>query len=185
MLVEILTFRQVMPTFLDFLYVFGQRSVPADLQFSGFREQVVLTNPPCDLAQPGLGRNGEHYQMCYNLRGVAIAEENKGDSMQNVWSIRQTVVHHQVDVVSGNTLWIVIKGNLEIQQRFKALTDKNARAQDKSFGTTEDCFRSSLSAHLMYSHWAMEDWRWYIKWLEEVVDKQVSFCVSIVTSSTY
>lgn len=174
MLTDILTFHQVMPSFLEFLYVFGQQSEPADLQFSGFREQVVLSNPPSDLIQPGLGRSGMHYQICYNLRGVALAEENRADFMDNVWSIRQAVFHHQFDVLNGNTLWIVIKGNLEIQQRFKALTDKNARPQDKSFATTEDCFRSSLSAHLMYCYWATEDWRWHIKWLERAVDKQVS-----------
>ncbi|KAI6083813.1 hypothetical protein F4821DRAFT_244006 [Hypoxylon rubiginosum] len=172
MLTDILTFHQVMPSFLEFLYVFGQQSEPADLQFSGFREQVVLSNPPSDLIQPGLGRSGMHYQICYNLRGVALAEENRADFMDNVWSIRQAVFHHQFDVLNGNTLWIVIKGNLEIQQRFKALTDKNARPQDKSFATTEDCFRSSLSAHLMYCYWATEDWRWHIKWLERAVDKQ-------------
>ncbi|KAI1775400.1 hypothetical protein F4818DRAFT_416492 [Hypoxylon cercidicola] len=172
MLVDILTFHQVMPDFLDFLYVFGQKSEPLDLQFSGFREQVVLSNPPGDLVQPGLGRSGKHYQICYNLKGVALSEENKEDIMENMWSIRQAAFHHQFDVVNGNALWIVIKGNLEIQQRFKALTDRNARPQDKSFGNAEDCFRSSLSAHLLYCHWAIEDWRWYIRWLERVVDKQ-------------
>ncbi|XXG99357.1 hypothetical protein Hte_005694 [Hypoxylon texense] len=172
MLGDILTFHQVMPAFLDFLYVFGQQSEPADLQFSGFREQVVLSDPPGDLIQPGLERSGLHYQICYNLRGATLVEENKRDITENVWSIRQAVFHHQFDVLSGNTLWITIKGGLEIQQRFKALTDRNARPQDKSFGTTEDCFRSSLSAHLMYCYWATEDWRWHIQWLERVVDKQ-------------
>lgn len=183
MLGDILTFHQVMPAFLDFLYVFGQQSEPADLQFSGFREQVVLSSPPSDLVQPGLERSGQHYQVCYNLRGVTLIEENKHDIMENVWSIRQAVFHHQFDVLNGNILWITVKGNLEIQQRFKALTDKNARPQDKSFATTEDCFRSSLSAHLMYCYWATEDWRWHIKWLERVVDKQVSFDMTSAVES--
>ncbi|CAJ2513987.1 Uu.00g021060.m01.CDS01 [Anthostomella pinea] len=105
----IMAFHQVMPAFLDFVSVFGQRSEPTDLRFSAFREQVVLS---------------------------------------------------------------VVNGNLEIQQRFKALTDKNARPQDKSFGMPEECFRSSLSAHLMYCHWSAEDWRWHISWLERAVDKE-------------
>ncbi|KAI2619906.1 hypothetical protein GGR54DRAFT_107719 [Hypoxylon sp. NC1633] len=172
MLVDILTFHQVMPAFLEFIYVFGQQSEPTDLQFNGFREQVVLTNPPTGLVLPQLGRSGRHFQMCYNLKGVALTSESKGDIMRNEWSIRPVMIHHQFDVANGNTLWIAVKGNLEIQQRFKALTEKEARAQDKSFGTTDECFRSSLSAQLMYCHWATEDWRWYIKWLEMAVDKE-------------
>lgn len=173
MLVDILTFHQVMPAFLDFLYLFGQKSEPTDLQFSSFHEQVILTNPPDGIAIPGLGRSGKHYQACYNLKSVALTYENKENITLSEWSIRQAIFHHQFDVVNGNTLWIVVKGNLDIQQRFKSLTDKDARPQDKSFSTPEECFRSSLSAHLMYCHWATEDWRWYIKWLEMAVDKEV------------
>lgn len=174
MLLDILTFHQVMPAFLDFLYMFGQQSEPTDLQFSGFREQVVLTNPPNGLVHTSLGRSGRHYQICYNLKCVALKVENKSNFLMNEWSIRQAVFHHQFDIVNGNTLWIVVKGNLDIQQRFKAMTDTNARPQDKSFGTPEECLRSSLSAHLMYCHWATEDWRWYIGWLEKAVDAEVS-----------
>ncbi|OTA58296.1 hypothetical protein K449DRAFT_436656 [Hypoxylon sp. EC38] len=174
MLVDILTFHQVMPAFLDFLHIFGQQSEPTDLNFSGFREQVTLTNPSDGLIIPGLGRSGKHYQMCFNLKGVALKSKIKENFMLNEWSIRPAVFHHQFDITSGNTLWIVIKGNLEIQQRFKALTDKDGRAQDKSFNTTEESFRSSLSAQLMFGYWAMEDWRWYIKWLERVVDNKIA-----------
>ncbi|OTA98095.1 hypothetical protein M426DRAFT_123742 [Hypoxylon sp. CI-4A] len=172
MLLNILTFHQVMSAFLEFIYVFGQQSEPADLQFSGFCEQVVLSNPPEGLIVPGLGRSGRHYQMCFNLKGIALKSENKVDSTMNEWSIRPAVFHHQFDITNGNTLWIVVKGNPEIQRRFKALTSNTARAQDKTFGTVEESFRSSLSAQLMYCHWAEEDWRWYIKWLERAVDKR-------------
>ncbi|KAI1386094.1 uncharacterized protein F4822DRAFT_408912 [Hypoxylon trugodes] len=172
MLLDILTFHQVMPTFLDFLYVFGQQSETTELQFSSFKEQVVLTNPPDELVLPSLGRSGKHYQMCYNLKSAALKSKNTENSTLNEWTIRQVVVHHQFDVINGNILWIVLRGNIDIQQRFKALTDRNARSEDKSFGTPEDCFRSSLSAQLMYCYAATEDWRWYIKWLENVVDKE-------------
>ncbi|KAI0379191.1 hypothetical protein F5Y04DRAFT_130660 [Hypomontagnella monticulosa] len=172
MLMDILTFHQVMPAFLDFLYLFGQKSEPTDLQFSSFHEQVVLTSPSDGIALSGLGRSGKYYQSCYNLKSVTLTYENKENITLCEWSIRQAVFHHQFDVVNGNMLWIVVKGNLDIQQRFKSLTDKDARPQDKSFETPEECFRSSLSAHLMYCHWATEDWRWYIEWLEIAIDKE-------------
>ncbi|KAI1209586.1 uncharacterized protein F4807DRAFT_97684 [Annulohypoxylon truncatum] len=172
MFTDILTFHQVMPAFLEFIHVFGQQGEFTDLHFTGFREQVILTNPPKELIIPELGRSGKHYQICFNLKGVSLKSECKEDFMLNEWSIRPAVFHHQFDVSNGNTLWIVIKGNQEIQDRFKALTGKDARAQDKSFGSVEESFHSSLSAHLLYCHWAMEDWRWYIVWLEKAVDKK-------------
>ncbi|KAI1101814.1 hypothetical protein F4804DRAFT_287343 [Jackrogersella minutella] len=172
MLVDILTFHQVMPAFLEFIYLFGQKDEITDLNYNCFREQVVLANPPDGLIIPGLGRSGKHYQMCFNLKGVALTNEIKDDFTQNIWTIRQCAFHHQFDISNGNTLWIVVKGNEEIQQRFKSLTGADARAQDKAFGTVEESFRSSLSAHLMYCHWAMEDWRWHIQWLEMAVDKK-------------
>jgi hypothetical protein len=174
MLSDILTFHQVMPGFLDFLSLFGQRSEPNDLKFSGFREQGILTNPPDGIAIEDLGRSGRHYQLCYNLKCVALKFENKGNFMLNEWSIRQAAIHHQFDVVNGNALWIVAKGNLDLQQRFKALTEKNAPSEGRSFGTLVECLRSSLYTQLMYCHWATEDWRWYIKWLEQATDETVS-----------
>ncbi|KAI2466330.1 hypothetical protein F4781DRAFT_406063 [Annulohypoxylon bovei var. microspora] len=172
MLTDILTFHQVMPVFLEFIYVFGQQSQPIDLNFTGFREQVILTNPPDCMILPGLGRSGKHYQMCFILKGVSLKLENKEHFTLNKWSILPAAFHHQFDASNGNTLWIVVKGNQEIQQRFKALTGENARAQDKSFGSVEESFRSSLSAQLVYCHWAMEDWRWYVLWLERAVDEK-------------
>ncbi|KAI1081681.1 hypothetical protein F5B20DRAFT_52553 [Whalleya microplaca] len=177
MLANILTFHQVMPAFLEFISVFGQQSEPSDLNFSGFRQQVLLINPPHDMVLPALGRSGRQYQLCYNLKCVALKSEDKKNLMLNEWSIRQAVFYHQFDIVSGNILWIVVQGNLELQQRFKALTDKNARTEDRSFGTTEECFRSSLSAHLMYCFWATEDWKEYIKWLERAADNESTMAV--------
>ncbi|KAF0331892.1 hypothetical protein GQ607_001012 [Colletotrichum asianum] len=89
------------------------------------------------------------------------------------------------DVVGGNALWIVTKGGLDIQDRFKELTGKDARPEDKSFGDTQECFRSSLSAHLMFCHWSTEDWRGYIKWLEYVIDMETKMAVLAPTSNGY
>ncbi|KAI0888744.1 uncharacterized protein GGS22DRAFT_152260 [Annulohypoxylon maeteangense] len=172
MLTKILTFHQVMPAFLEFIYVFGQQDDSADLHFTGFREQVILTDPPDGLIIPKLGRSGKHYQICFNLKGVALKSKNKDDFTLDDWSIRPAAFHHQFDVSNGNTLWLVVKGNQEIQDRFKDLTGKDARAQDKCFDSVEKSFRSSLSAHLLYCYWAMEDWRWCISWLEKAVDKK-------------
>ena len=174
MLTQILTYHQVMPAYLDFVSVFGAQSEPHDLRFAGFREQVTLADPPRGPMMPSLGRSGRQYQLCYNLKCVTLKVEDQTNSKLNEWSIRQAAIHHQFDLVEGTTLWIVTKGNLDLQERFKELTGKTGRPEDKAFGTAEECFRSSLAAHLLYCHWSTEDWRWYIRWLERVIEDEVS-----------
>lgn len=165
MLARILTYHQVMPVYLDFIFVFGAQSEARDLRFSDFREQTEIKEHTRSLEIPG--RSGRRYQLCYNLKGVTFKEH------VNEWSIRQDVIYHQFDVVHGTTLWIVAKGRLDVQQRFKELTGPNGRPEDKSFGNVYECFRSTLAAHSMFCQWSMEDWRWYIRWLEELVDTEV------------
>lgn len=167
MLVETLTFHQVMPDYLDFMFVFGEQAEALDLGFSSFREQVALKPSHADLGLEALGRSGRQYQLCYNLRGVS-------SKAQNEYSIRPAAFYHRLDIERGNTLWIVTKGGIDIEERFIELTGDDARPEDKSFETPEQCFRSSLSTHLLFCHWSTEDWRGYIKWLESQADAEVS-----------
>lgn len=172
-LTEILTFHQVLPAYLDFLLVFGAQSDPKDLRFSGFREQTAIKKTPRTCNIPELGRSGRHFKLCYNLKGVTLKKENTENIKLSEWSIRQAAVYHQFDVVFGTTLWIVAKGRDDILERYKELTSSQGRPEDRTFDSPEDCFRSSLAAHLLYCHWATEDWRWYVRWLEEIVDAEV------------
>ncbi|KAH7128546.1 hypothetical protein B0J11DRAFT_578738 [Dendryphion nanum] len=176
-LVQILAYHQVMPVYLDFMLVFGAQSEPRDLRFSGFREQNFMRASARGPALPELGRSGQHFQICYNLKGVSFKKRDDGNIKLNEWSIRQAAFYHQFDVKFGTSLWIVTKGRQDIQQRYKELTGPDGRAEDKSFGSVEECFRSSLAVHLMYCHWSTEDWRWYIRWLENVIDMESSMAV--------
>ena len=171
---RILTYHQVMPGYLDFVSLFGSQSEPKDLRYSGFREQTLLSSPPRGLAVSSLGRSGRQYQLCYNLKGVAdISSSTTVSSQDKEWSIRQLAVHHQFDVETGTSLWIVTKGDLEIQKRVKEMTGRDGRPEDKAFDTPEQCFRCSLRVHLLNGHWATEEWHSFIQWLEEVIDKEV------------
>ncbi|ORY57866.1 uncharacterized protein BCR38DRAFT_448876 [Pseudomassariella vexata] len=161
MLVKILTFHQVMPVYLDFMLVFGLQEEPDDLRFASFREQKSFAANSLAPEIPSLGRSGHQYQLCYNLK--SISQLDGGDFS----AIRQAAIYHQFDVKSGNAVWIVTKGRLDLQQRFKELTGKDGRQEDKSFETPIECFRSSLAAHLMFCFWSTENWRFYIKQLEQ------------------
>ena len=192
MLTRLFTFHQVMPAYLDFISVFGRQEEPRDLHFGGFREAMAITKT---FDTPGLpSRSDRQYQLCFNLKGVTLKEntskrerkmeDSQGSNdrtdtdsdlaeMEYEWSIRQAAFYHQFDVATGTTLWIVTKGGLDIQQRFKDLTVKQASPESNSFDTRPECFHSSLAALLMYCQWSTEDWRGYLRWLENVVDQKV------------
>lgn len=170
MLVATLSFHQVMPEYLNFIFVFGSQDRAKDIGFGGFREQVTIKLSDDALSLTELGRSGRQYQLCYNLKGVT----RKGDGKIPEYSIRQAAFHHSFDVVSGNILWIVTKGRIDLEERFMELTGPNSRPEDKAFDTPENCFRASLSAHLMFCHWSTEDWRGYVRSLESEVQSKAS-----------
>jgi Mg2+ and Co2+ transporter CorA len=163
-----------MPVYLDFISVFGLQTHSRDLRFSGFREQTLLSKPIDGLSMLSLGRSGRQYQLCYNLKSVACVSAAITTSNEREWSIRQAAFHHQFDVEQGTTLWLITKGDLDIKEQVQQMTGKDGRQEDRSFGTPEECFKSSLAVHLLYCHWSTEAWRWYLQWLEDVTDKEVS-----------
>ncbi|CAG9997043.1 unnamed protein product [Clonostachys byssicola] len=177
MLTEIFTFHQVMPDYLDFMFVFGLQSEPRDHRFSSFREQRSFRASKSSLAIEPLARSGRQYQLCYNLKGVTLKGQHPEDSSLDDYSIRPAAFYHRFDVENGNALWIVTKGGLDIEDRFKELTGPDARPEDKSFNNLDECLRSSLAAHLLFCHWSMEGWRGYIKWLELIVDNETKIAV--------
>ena len=174
MLGRILSYHQIMPSYLDFIAVFGSQSEARDLRFSAFREQTFLHDPPRAPQIADLGRSGRQYQLSYNLKGVTCISNCGTADDSREWSIRQAAFHHQFDVVYGTTLWIVTKGDLEIKDRVQGMTGKDGNPEDMAFETPEKSFRSSLAAHLLYSQWSLEEWRWYIQWLEDRVEQSVS-----------
>jgi len=172
-----MSYHQVMTGFLDFISVFGtsnETGESRELRFSGFREQTTLSKPARGPAVHELGRTGRQFQLCYNLKGVACISPPTQSMKQKVWSIRQAAFHHQFDAETGTAFWIIAKGDLELKDRIQNMTGKDGRPEDKAFGTPEECFRSTLAVHLLQCHWSTEEWRWYIQWLEDVTEVEVS-----------
>ncbi|KAI9776788.1 MAG: hypothetical protein M1816_005082 [Peltula sp. TS41687] len=164
----------LMPNYLDFVSVFGSQALPRELRFSSFREQILLSSPPRGPAVPDLGRSGRQFQLCYNLKAVTCLSDANTATKSKEWSIRQAAFHHQFDVEEGTTLWIVTQGSLDLKNRVQEMTGKDGRPEDRAFRNPEECFRSSLAIHLLYCHWSTEEWRWYIQWLEDVIDQELA-----------
>ncbi|OCT51222.1 hypothetical protein CLCR_08291 [Cladophialophora carrionii] len=172
MLMRIMSYHQVMPRYLEFLFLFGQRAIPHDLRYSGFREQTSLELPAPGQNLPELRRSGKHYQICYNLKSVGCSSPPDIALMHQQWSIRHAAIYHQFDVEFGTTLWIVTKGDLSLKEDVQDVTGPNGRPEDRSFGSPQEAFRASLPIHALFAHWATNDWRWYMQWLEDSVDKE-------------
>jgi len=171
MLLRILSYHQVIPSFIDMISIFGSQLDARELRFSGFREQTLLSNPPQGLIIPDLGRSGKQFQLCYHLKTVNCTSPVGTSRQEQRWSIRPATFYHQFDVVYGTSLWIVAKGEVkDIKEKIENATGIKGRPEDRAFGTPQECLKSTLSIHLLHCNWSTETWRDYMQWLEYRVD---------------
>ncbi|KAK7948476.1 uncharacterized protein PG986_009362 [Apiospora aurea] len=154
---ELMTYHGVMPNIVQFISLFGQQSQPNDLIFSGFSAQPISTKSFDGNTVQGLGRSGEQYQLCYNLKCVNLKTSHPDNFTFDEWSIAR-----QSSTI--NLMWM--------KETLSDLMSAKSPPECRSSGTPEESFRSSLFAHLMYCLWSREDWRGYIGWLERCVDKE-------------
>lgn len=176
----ILTYFQVMSGYIDFMSVFttkfGEQIDPSDLRFSGFKRRMTLSpspSAPQGLRLPQLGRSGRGFQLCFNLKCVFL-KKSTGPRVRWQWSPRQAAFHHQFDIDPGTTLWIMTAARNELEQRVQELVGESGQKSDRSLDSAERSFISSLAVHAMLAQWSSEDWRGYIRWLEQVLEEKVT-----------
>lgn len=167
MLVTTTSYHQVMPSFLDFVFSFGAQHHAKDFSFTGFRQDTRLSNVEKSPPIASLGRSGRAIQLCYNLRSV----EASPDQEHWPWSIRSTATHHAFDLETGLASWLMVKGEGGASMKDRIITEtssRNANALNR-FGDRCQAFSSALSTHLLLGDWSVENWRWYINYMEEEV----------------
>jgi hypothetical protein len=76
-------------------------------------------------------------------------------------------VYHAYDAGSGSAVWIVVKGNGLMKDRLKSEMESSGPLGSSSFSTSTEAFASALKTHLFFCDWAGENWRWYVKFLED------------------
>lgn len=160
-------FLQVIPEFLDFLFLFGRQEQAVDLYFSAFRQNSRLHTQEQGLTIPEWSWSGFELQLCYGLKSV---EPSAGQTASS-WSIRHYAIHHTFDIVYVRTSWILIKGNKDMESRIRAATNTCKPNEFSSFDKTDDAFVAALGVHLLLCAWSAENWRWYIKSLEQDLDR--------------
>lgn len=163
----ILTYHQVQPWFLDFLFPFGKQEIPQDFRFSSFRRVNHTSKPPSGFCIPQLGRSGQDYHMCYNLKSV----ERSSTNPHRPWSLRQTVVYHSYDTVTGQAFWIILKGNDSMRNDLEQpVKNKRWQGQDSPSDLSQS-FSATIQIHLEICEWSRQGWRWYINDLETRLDQ--------------
>src|ERR1700753_2738157 len=167
MFLLLLTHLQVMPPFLDFTFGFGRRHYAEKFPYGGISVEKRLSDASRGMVLRQLGRSGRDYSLCYNLRSVEAAPEQESWP----WSIRQMAIYHSFDVVTGHSVWIVVKANDLIEKRVKEESQSIEHADISTFDTNSQALGATLAAHLIYVKWVSENWCWYIDFLEETVEK--------------
>jgi hypothetical protein len=158
----LLTHHQVMPTFLDFVLAFKVRQRPICHAF--FRRENYLDADSPKFSLPGRRRSGLQIQHAFNLLSV---EKTTVPNELQPWPLRQTALYHSFDVVSGQALFIILKGNLHIARRFKEEVTKHKDFQPSALVNTERSFVGALQAQLMVLEWCGENWAEYVDDFED------------------
>ncbi|KAF8847772.1 hypothetical protein BDZ45DRAFT_811325 [Acephala macrosclerotiorum] len=158
MLARAFTHHQVMSGFVDFISVFETQAEARGQRFCGFKIRSRLSSPDLTVCEV-LGRSGQYYQMCYILRSAGKS---------NIWTIRQTVFHHQFDIKEGTALWISAKGGPEMK---KMISKHTSNLKNGEFEGILKCFASTLKIHKLHSKWCIQGWLEYIESLENELDK--------------
>lgn len=153
---------QVMPEFLNFLFLFGQRALAIDLYCSGFHHNTRLGENSSNLTDETRSWSGADLQMCYTLKSV----EPSPSQIDWPWSIRHCAVHHTFDVINIRSTWIMIKGDRKIAERIQSVTGGQGPAEFSSFDSIICAFNASLLTHIVLCDWSAENWQRYINFLE-------------------
>lgn len=164
-----LTYYQVMPSFLDFVFPFGHQLFAEDFHFSGFREDTRLLPSDEALKISELGRSGREVRLCYSLKSVEPKTLPNGLEPEWPWAVRQVAIYHSFDLETGKAFWIVVKGGHLIRERVKSATEPASAGTSEltSISSTSSSFAATLAMHLILCDWCDEDWRWYLTFLEK------------------
>ncbi|KAK3320295.1 hypothetical protein B0T19DRAFT_434228 [Cercophora scortea] len=160
---RLLTHRQVMAPFLDFVFTFRAREDPETM--AAFRHEDYLDSASSVLANQNLGRSGLRIQHAFNL----ITPEHDPNQPELPWPLRQNATYHSFDPVTGRAFWLNLKGNDEISNRLKKSIPAHPQLQPSALTTTETRFAATLLTHLIHFQWCVENWPRYIDYLESLV----------------
>lgn len=161
---QILTHREVMAPFLDFVFKFRQRGEPETL--TSFRIEDWLYHTNVSFADQSLRRSGFRIQHCFNLIAVELGENQD-------WTLRQNATYHSFDPVNGQAFWLNLKGNDEVSKRLKKSIPAHPLLRPSALTSPEARFMATLVTHLIIIQWCVENWPKYVDDLQKALREQL------------
>ncbi|KAI1747623.1 hypothetical protein F4782DRAFT_419012 [Xylaria castorea] len=169
-LLRILTYHQVMPTYIDFLLVYGAEEEDRELRYNAFRTQTTCVNPELGNIIPDLNRSGRQHEICYNLKAVTPKDPSKTQLAGNRWRIRQAAIYHRLDLGTGSALWIIADPREAVKKLIGEILPEGPVPKGFHFDSVSMSFNSSLDTHKALAQWASDEWRWHLQSLEATID---------------
>lgn len=159
-LTYLLTYHQVMPSFVEFCCEFVNREEAICKTLLRHEDYIVQRPPVCEL--PHLGRSGLQIQHAFNLLG--LEEQKKPDGY--TWPFRHVTVYHSLDIKTGKMFWLIIKGNSVMQDLITSAEEKLLGYGPEEMKTPTDALAVSLQVQLQIFEWSTCHWNNYIDDLE-------------------
>ncbi|KAL7627709.1 hypothetical protein AAE478_001903 [Parahypoxylon ruwenzoriense] len=160
----LLTYYQVMPSFLDLVLTFGVRARPTTQAL--FRHENYLEIKSPEFALPELNRSGIQIQHAFNLLSVERASD---PSEKDQWPLRQVALYHSFDVTNGRCVWIILKGNNLMSKRIFSAMQHHRSLNAAAISSPETSFIAALHVHMIMLEWCSEGWAEYLDYLDEDV----------------
>ena len=181
MFVAAASYHQMIPSILDFLFSFGAQHHAKDFLYAGFRQDTRLIDSEKTTSISALGRSGRAIQLCYSLRSVEAVPRQE----EWPWSVRNTALHHTFDLESGRTSWLIVKGEggASMKERIINETSSPKGTMFEKFSSPSQVFSTTFISHLLLCNWSVENWRWYINFMEEEVQKITRKTLSMTIAS--
>ncbi|ETN36375.1 uncharacterized protein HMPREF1541_08652 [Cyphellophora europaea CBS 101466] len=166
MLLALMSYHQVMPSFLDILFCFGRQHRPNDFYYTTFRHECRLNDADSSLNIPSMFRSGQSIQLCYNLRSAEL----DGDD----WKFRNTGTYHYYDAATGHANWILVRCDQSIKNKLTTATKSPQLRALRSLDSLPQRLQAALVAHLCLCEWSSQNFRAFVSDLEKRVHKETT-----------
>lgn len=170
-LLRILSYHQVMPTYIDLLLAYGAEEKDRELWYNAFRSRTVFSGPDPGSIIWDMNRSGRQHEVCYNLKAVAPKEPTESQLVKDRWRIRQAAVYHRLDLaMDASALWIIADPREAVTELIGEILPEGTVPREFKFDSVTQSLNSSLDIHLALAQWASGEWRWYLQFLEVTID---------------
>ena len=171
---RLLAYHQIPASFLEFVFSYCREEKAQAFLFGAFRHQIRQLDDGQGLKITELNRSGNTIQICFNIRAPAITGQTKAWQ----WSIQQTAIYHSFDIDSGQSVWMLLKGDEDLAAQTAAALQSPTFPELRRFKSRDESFATALMTLQLFGQWASGNWREFVNDLEikvrEVTDRIIS-----------